>query len=115
MLAECIAPTPSLRVKGAIARAEMFGLPTEIASGGDLAWQRRLQLVDVMHDASDDPKVRQTPDVLASAIWNNILIMLTDRLYAQAGRGRDYFFGDDFIAICTGPVSRNWWRPWLRP
>ncbi len=111
MLAERIAPSPSLVPGGSTARAVMFGLLTEIASEGGLAWQRRLQMVDVMYAATDDPKARQTPDVLAAryghdsaaagragAICNDILAMLAARLHVQARQGSDYFVGDEFTA-----------------
>lgn len=111
MLAERIAPSPSLLPHGSAARAEMFGLITEIASEGGLAWQRRLQMIDMMRAASDDPKVRQTPDVLAAryghgpaavkragAVCNDILAMLADKLRAQAVGGSDYFVGNGFTA-----------------
>ncbi len=111
MLAERIAPSPSLLPPGSAARAEMFGLITEIASEGGLAWQRRLQMIDQMYAASDDPKVRQTPDVLAARyghnvaaaqragdLCNDILAMLADKLRSQAASGSDYFVGDGFTA-----------------
>ncbi|MDA1100385.1 MAG: hypothetical protein O2967_15520 [Proteobacteria bacterium] len=111
MLAERIAPSPSLLPHGAAARAEMFGLITEIASEGGLAWQRRLQMINIMYAASDDPKVRQTPDVLAAryghgpagaeqagAVCDDILAMLADKLRAQAAGGSKYFVGNDFTA-----------------
>ncbi|MBT7758251.1 MAG: hypothetical protein HN732_13060, partial [Rhodospirillaceae bacterium] len=66
MLAERIAPEPGLVPRTSAARSEMFGLITEIASEGGFAWQRRLRLIDMLYAATDDPKMRQTPDALAA-------------------------------------------------
>jgi glutathione S-transferase len=111
MLAERLAPEPRLVPASSVARAEMFGLITEIASEGGLAWQRRLAMIDVMRAAIPDPAARQLPNTLAdrygyssagaaraNAICADILAMLTARLQAQADRGSDYFVGDQFTA-----------------
>ena len=111
MLAERLAPEPSLLPTGSAARAEMFGLIAEIASPGGLAWQRRLQMIDMMRAASDDPKARRTPDALAGRYGHNraaaaqagaacadILATLADKLRAQAEGGSDYFVGESFTA-----------------
>jgi glutathione S-transferase len=111
MLAERIAPEPGLVPRTSAARSEMFGLITEIASEGGFAWQRRLRLIDMLYAATDDPKMRQTPDALAAryghspdavdraeAICADILAMLADRLTAQASRGSEYFVGEAFTA-----------------
>lgn len=111
MLAERLAPEPALLPAGSAARAEMFGLITEIASPGGLAWQRRLQMIDLMRAASEEPKARRIPDTLAGryghnraaaeqagAVCADILATLADKLRGQAARGSDYFVGDGFTA-----------------
>ena len=111
LLAERLAPEPRLIPANPSERAMMFGLITEIASPGGLAWQRRLQMVDVMYAASEDPKVRKTPDVLAIRYGHNraaadqaektcaeILTMLTAQLEIQAAKGSDYLVGATFTA-----------------
>ncbi len=111
MLAERIAPNPGLVPGASAARAEMFGLITEIASEGGFAWLRRLSLIGMLFATSDDPKVRRTPEVLAArygyskaaavraeAGCADILNMLADRLRTQAAGGSEYFVGDGFTA-----------------
>ncbi|MDP6829492.1 MAG: glutathione binding-like protein [Alphaproteobacteria bacterium] len=111
MLAERLAPEPRLVPASSAARAEMFGLMTEMASEGGLAWQRRLAMIDVMRAAITDPKARQLPDTLAdrygyssdaaaraNEVCTDILAMLAGKLGAQAARGSDYFVGDEFTA-----------------
>jgi len=114
MLGERLAPEPSLLPAGSGARAEMFGLITEIASEGGFAWLRRLRLIDILYGALDDPKDRFRPDTLASRYGHalgeagaaeqaeegcgQIMAMLADKLRAQAEKGSDYFVGDGFTA-----------------
>mgnify|MGYP001229638890 CR=1 FL=1 len=111
MLAERIAPEPSLLPRASAQRAEMFGLITEIASEGGFAWLRRLSLIGMLFAASDDPKLRRTPEVLAArygyspaaaaraeAACAGILAMLAEKLRAQAVAGSGYFVGDAFTA-----------------
>lgn len=111
MLAERLAPEPRLVPTASSPRAEMFGLITEMASEGGLAWQRRLAIIDVMRAAITDPAARQLPDTLAdrygydstaaanaNAVCADILAMLAGKLEAQAAQGSDYFVGDEFTA-----------------
>ena len=111
MLAERLAPEPRLVPVSSAERAEMFGLITEMASEGGLAWQRRLVMIDVMRAAITDPAARQLPNTLAdrygytsagaaraNGICADILAMLAARLETQAGRGSEYFVGDEFTA-----------------
>src|SRR5215475_6444123 len=46
LLAERLAPTPSLLPKDASERALVFGLAHEVCGEGGLGWSRRLQMVD---------------------------------------------------------------------
>jgi hypothetical protein len=111
MLAERIAPTPRLLPKALVARAATIGLIAEMAAPGGFAWQRRLQMVDVMYAASDDPKARKRPDILAARYGHNraaadqshqacseFLNGLAAHLEFQAARGSDYLVGDSFTA-----------------
>ena len=111
MLPDRLAPEPGLVPGASAERAEMFGLITEIASEGGLAWQRRLAMIDVMRAAIPDPAARQLPNTLAerygyssaaaakaNGICADILAMLAAKLEAQAGRGSDYFVGGEFTA-----------------
>ena len=112
MLAERIAPQPALVPVTSSARAEMFGLITEIASEGGLAWLRRLRLIEILYGAaSGDPRARKGPDTLATRYGfspdatveaevgcKNILVMLSECLKLQADRGSEYFVGDSFTA-----------------
>jgi glutathione S-transferase len=111
MLAERLAPEPGLLPTSVQARAEMFGLITEIASEGGFAWLRRLRLIDILYGAADEPKARLGPDILANRYGHapgaaaaaeedcaRILAMLSDRLRDQETQGSDYFVGNDFTA-----------------
>ena len=112
MLGERIAPEPSLVPGSSAARAEMFGLITEIASEGGFAWLRRIRLIDILYAAAgDDEKAQRSPDNLAARYGHapgaaaaaeagcaDILAMLADRLRSQAAKGSDYFVGDGFTA-----------------
>ena len=113
MLAERIAPRPTLVPVISSARAEMFGLITEIASEGGLAWLRRFRLIEILYGAaSGDPRARKGPDTLANRYGyspdaaveaegrcKNILAMLSECLRKQADRGSEYFVGDRFTAV----------------
>ena len=111
MLAERLAPEPSLLPTGAQARVEMFGLITEIASEGGFAWLRRLRLIDILYGVADATEARRGPDILANRYGHapgaadaaeegcaRILAMLSERLWAQENLGSDYFVGNDFTA-----------------
>jgi glutathione S-transferase len=111
LLAERLAPHPALLPAGSADRAEVFGLISELASEGGLAWQRRLQMIDGMRHMPSDSRYQQVADVLgdryghgqtqAAAVVSrcaDILAMLSDRLNAQHDRGSDYFVGDGFTA-----------------
>ena len=111
ILAERLAPEPSLLPSGAQARVEMFGLITEVASEGGFAWLRRLRLIDILYGVADATEARRGPDILANRYGHapgaadaaeegcaRILAMLSERLRAQENLGSDYFVGNDFTA-----------------
>ena len=110
MLAERLAPEPPLLPVDSAARAEVFGIITEIASENGFAWQRRLQLIEGLN-ASPDERVQSGGATLASRYGyseaalagaaeraSEILAMLSARLHAQKEAGSDYFVGDGFTA-----------------
>ena len=113
MLAERIAPQPALVPVTSSARAEMFGLITEIASEGGLAWLRRLRLIEILYGAAaSDPRALKGTDTLATRYGfspdatveaevgcKNILVMLSEWLKMQADRGSEYFVGDRLSLI----------------
>ena len=113
MLAERIKPEPALVPVDPSARANMFGLISEMASEGGMAWQRRLRLIEILYtSASDDHRARRGPDTLAARYGyspslaedaenkcRSILEMLSANLKNQAVRGSEYFIGDSFTAV----------------
>lgn len=109
-LAERLQPEPVLLPPDSAARAEVFGIITEIASENGLAWQRRLRLIEGLN-ASSDGRVQRSgetlaerygyaPEALARADDRaaNILRMLAARLQAQKAKGSAYLVGDGFTA-----------------
>ena len=110
MLAERLTPVPSLLPKNSAARAELFGLITEIASENGFAWQRRLQLIKGLINSSDR-RFQSGGKTLAlrygyskASLENSsgraidILKMLSDKLQAQKSMGSYYFVGDELAA-----------------
>ena len=111
MLAVRLNPEPSLLPGDAAARAEVFGLITEIASENGFAWQRRLQLIEGLN-ASLDERAQSGGATLASRYgYSNaalsqaegraaeILKMLSAKLHAQQDAGSNYFVGCGFTAV----------------
>ena len=112
MLAERIKPEPDLVPADPSARANMFGLISEMASEGGMAWLRRLHLIEILYaSASDDLRARKGPDTLAARYGyspglaedgenkcRSILEMLSANLKNQAVKGSEYFIGDSFTA-----------------
>ncbi len=114
MLAERLGPAaaPALLPPTSADRATVFGLVSELASEGGLAWQRRLQMIAIMYAAAgDDNRTRKSADVLASRYGYSkqaltqagvrcadILAMLATRLRAQQAAGSEYLVGDGFTA-----------------
>jgi len=109
LLAERLAPTPSLVPAGAAERATMFGLAHEICGEGGLGWARRLQLVHAglqKHGGGFSERVSQylgrkygySPELGAAAgdRVTALLRMLAARLHAGGGR---YYLGDSLTAV----------------
>lgn len=107
LLAERLAPTPSLIPADAAERAMMFGLAHEICGEGGLGWARRLQLVHAGLQKSGGfaervsqylgRKYGYTPATGAAAGERvaALLSMLTARLHASGGR---YYLGNALTA-----------------
>jgi glutathione S-transferase len=105
LLAERLAPHPSLVPEAPFDRAMMFGLSHELVGEGGLAWSRRLQLVHAgLNGAPGFPppvarylgrKYGYTPELGASAGSRvaSLLGMLAERL-----KGREYYVGDRLSA-----------------
>ncbi|MCW5735505.1 MAG: hypothetical protein KIS73_15355 [Enhydrobacter sp.] len=108
LLAERLAPTPSLVPADAAERATMFGLAHEICGEGGLGWARRLQLVHagLQKNGGFAERVAQylgrkygyTPEIGAASAARvaALLRMLATRLQASSGR---YYFGDTLTAV----------------
>ena len=124
LLAERLAPQPSLVPAEARARALLFGLAHEICGEQGLGWTRRLTMVHEMLSA-DPPlpePVRQIAETLgrkygyspeAAAGANErvagILAMLTAQLREQSARGSRYFSVSGCPpSTCTGRPSPTW-------
>jgi glutathione S-transferase len=106
LLAERLAPTPSLLPTNPADRALVFGLAHEICGEGGLGWARRLQLVHAgFHNAGGFPervskylskKYGYSPEVGAAAGPRvaELLRMLIARLKAQHQAGSRYYVGN---------------------
>lgn len=100
LLAERLAPTPSLLPADAGERATMFGLAHEICGEGGLGWVRRLQMI---HADAFGPRVSRylgrkygyTPATGAAAAARAaaLLRVLAARLEAQRTAGSPYYLG----------------------
>jgi glutathione S-transferase len=100
MLAERLAPAPSLLPADAAERATMFGLAHEICGEGGLGWTRRLQLIHARafgERASQylGRKYGYSPAAgdAATARVIALLRLLAARLEAQEGAGSAYYIG----------------------
>jgi glutathione S-transferase len=110
LLAERLAPTPSLLPKDPVERALVFGLAHEICGEGGLGWSRRLQLVHAgLHNAGGFPervskylakKYGHSPEAgaAAGARVAELLRMLVARLKAQREAGSRYYVGNALTA-----------------
>lgn len=106
LLAERLAPEPSLIPKDAAERALMFGLCHEIFGEQGLAWTRRLQGVHagltgqggwseaICNYLADKYGYSREDGEAAGDRVRELLAMLSARLKAQAGSGSDYLVGD---------------------
>jgi glutathione S-transferase len=111
LLAERLAPSPSLLPADAADRALVFGLSHEICGEQGLGWSRRLQLVGagLQEKGGFAPKVaayigkkygyRPQAEVAATARVVDLLTMLAARLKAQHAAGSDYYVGGSMTAV----------------
>jgi glutathione S-transferase len=111
LLAERLAPSPSLLPPDAADRALVFGLAHEICGEGGLGWSRRLQLVDAgLRNAGGFPervakylakKYGYSPEAGAAADARvaDLLSMLIARLKAQRQAGSRYYVGNSLTAV----------------
>jgi glutathione S-transferase len=112
LLAERLAPTPSLLPADAAERALVFGLAHEICGEEGLGWARRLQLVHAgLQNAGGFPARTSQylgkkygyhgPETGAAAGVRTaqLLAMLAARLKAQHRAGSRYYVGDALTAV----------------
>ena len=111
LLAERIAPTPSLLPADAAERALALGLCHEMCAEQGLGWARRLQLIHAgLNDAGGFkkgvaqylvPKYGYSPEAAAAADRRvrDLLHMLADRLKSQRAAGSDYYMGNGLTAV----------------
>lgn len=111
LLAERLAPTPSLLPADAADRALMFGYAHEICGVDGLGWARRVQLVEAglrgtggfapKAAAYIGRKYGHTPQTGAAAAGRvaQLLRMLATRLKAQHASGSRYYIGDALTAL----------------
>lgn len=111
LLAERLAPAPSLLPADAAQRALVFGLAHEICGEGGLGWSRRLQLVHGGLQGEDGfperaakylgKKYGYSPEAGAAAGRRvaELLGMLAARLKAQREAGSRYYVGDTLTAV----------------
>lgn len=105
MMAERLAPTPSLMPSTSAARAEAFGISAEICAEGGFAWSTRVLTLD---GAKDGPRASElmygeyggsAAEVAgAPARIADILGTLADRLRVQEKKGSPYLMGDRLLA-----------------
>jgi glutathione S-transferase len=110
LLAERLAPAPSLLPSDPAERAQVFGLAHEICGEGGLGWSRRLQLVHAgLQKAGGFPervakylgkKYGYSPEIGAASgrRMAELLGMLAARLKAQRKAGSRYYVGDSLSA-----------------
>jgi glutathione S-transferase len=111
LLAERLAPSPSLLPPDPADRALVFGLAHEICGEGGLGWSRRLQLVHTgLCNAGGFPqrvakylgkKYGYSPEVGAAAGPRvaDLLSMLIARLRVQRHAGSRYYVGNSLTAV----------------
>jgi len=106
LLAERLAPKPSLVPADAAERAAMFGLAHEICGQEGLGWARRVQLI---HAGAFGPRAGQylgrkygyspTAGGASTARVTALLRMLAARLEAQRRAGSPYYLGPSLTAV----------------
>lgn len=111
LLAERLAPQPSLIPRDAADRALMFGMAHEILGEQGLAWSRRLQLIHLGLQKNGGfreavaqylaKKYGYSPEAGAAAPARvaSLLRMLASRLSAQASKGSAYYLGNALSAL----------------
>lgn len=111
LLAERLAPEPSLLPADAADRALVFGLSHELCGEGGLGWSRRLQLIDraLRGESGFHPEVAgylghkygHSParGAAATARVVDLLSMLAKRLRSQRAAGSGYFVGERLTAV----------------
>jgi glutathione S-transferase len=110
LLAERLAPTPSLLPADPAERALMFGISHELCGQAGLGWSRRLQLIEARaHNAGGFPeqvarylgkKYGYRPEAGAAATSRVVALlgMLAARLRSQRERGSRYYVGRSLSA-----------------
>jgi glutathione S-transferase len=112
LLAERLAPTPSLIPADAAERALMFGLAHEICGEGGLGWSRRLQLIHAgLQNGGGGfaegvskylaKKYGYSPEAGEASVARvaELLAMLVARLKAQRAAGSRYYIGHTPTAL----------------
>ncbi len=112
MLAERLAPTPSLLPSDPLERALMVGLSHEILGEEGLLWLRRLQAVDWGLNGQEGGFAPPVAKYLSqkygytegrgdeiSIRITALLTLLSDRLEAQQAAGSAFYFGDQLSAL----------------
>jgi glutathione S-transferase len=111
LLAERLAPNPSLLPDDAAGRALVFGLAHEICGEQGLAWSRRLQLIHAgLNNNGGFPDrvckylgkkygYSQDAGAHAGGRVTDLLRMLTSRLRQQRQAGSRYYVGDALTAV----------------
>jgi glutathione S-transferase len=111
LLAERLAPAPSLLPADPAGRALMFGLSHEICGEAGLGWSRRLQLIHAgVHNSGGFPeqvakylgrKYGYRPETGAAAATRvaSLLGMLSARLKSQHEQGSRYYLGNSLTAV----------------
>ena len=110
LMAERLAPTPSLIPEDTAERAQMFGFAHELMGEQGLCWSRRVQSVHGgLTGAGGFPKpvaeylagkYGYTPELgeMASQRVRDLLGLMTAHLTAQASAGQNYYFGNRLSA-----------------
>lgn len=111
LLAERLAPTPTLLPVDPAERALMFGISHEICGQAGLGWSRRLQLIHAgLQNAGGFPEqvakylgkkygYRSETGMAASARVAELLGMLAARLQSQGEKGSRYYVGNSLTAV----------------
>lgn len=109
LLAERLAPVPSLLPADPLDRALMMGLSNELCGELGLGWNRRLQMFAPMLDGTDPPagvarmgakyRYSAADARAAGARTARQLTALATQLKAQHARGRPFFVGETLSAL----------------